>query len=70
MKKLSFFFIALSLVAFTSLNSCKTSTKPAAEDETEVVEEEMVEETAEEVADTTMADTTAAMVEEATETAE
>ena len=65
MKKLSFFFIALSFVAFISLNSCKTSTKPAAE--TEDVEE--VVEEAVESPDTAaaMVDSTATEVEEVAE---
>jgi len=60
MKKLSFLFVALALVGFVALSSCKSSTKPAEEAATEVVEEaaEAVEEAA---------DTVAAAAEEAVE---
>ena len=47
MKKLSFLFVALALVGFISLSSCKSSTQPAEE-----VVEEAVEEVVEEAADT------------------
>ena len=39
MKRLSFLFVAFALVALFSLNSCKSSTEPAATEETTVVEE-------------------------------
>ena len=59
MKKLSFLFIALSLVGFIALSSCKSSTQPTEAPAEEVVEEvDVVEEPV---------DTTAAPVEEATE---
>lgn len=67
MKKLSFLFIAFALVAFVSLNSCKTSTEPATDAE-EAVVEEVVEE-AVEVVDTLAVEATEeeAPVEEAAE---
>jgi hypothetical protein len=43
MKKLSFLFVSIALVAFVSLNSCKTTPKPAEDAVEEVVEEEVVE---------------------------
>jgi hypothetical protein len=63
MKKLSFLFVALALVGFISLSSCKSTTKPA-EEATEVVEEaaEEVVEGAEAVVDSA-----AAAVEEVVE---
>lgn len=61
MKKLSFLLVSIALVAFVSLNACKSSTKPAEEAVVEeVVEEEVVEE---QPVDTTMVEAT----EEATE---
>jgi hypothetical protein len=52
MKKLSFLFVALALVGFISVSSCKTSTKPAEEPTEESVEavEEVVEEPVDTVA--------------------
>jgi len=55
MKRLSFLFVAFALVALFSLNSCKSSTEPAAAEETTVVEE----------AQPVAADTTAPAVEAA-----
>lgn len=57
MKRLSFLFVAFALVALFSLNSCKSSTEPAAETTEAVVEE----------AAPVATDTAAAVVEEATE---
>jgi hypothetical protein len=39
MKKLSFLFVAFALVGFIALSSCKSTTQPAEEAATEVVEE-------------------------------
>ncbi len=60
MKKLSFLFVAFALVGFITLSSCKSSTQPAEEAATEVVEEAAgaVEE---------VVDSAAAVVEEAAE---
>lgn len=58
MKKLSFLLIAFALVAFISLNACKSSTKPAESTETEEVVDEAEEE---------MAPDTAVVAEEAEE---
>lgn len=55
MKRLSFLFVAFALVSLFSLNSCKTSTEPAAE-ETTVVEEAAADTTAAVPADTTVAE--------------
>ena len=57
MKKLSFLFVAFALVAFVSLNSCKSSTEPAAEEVVEEVEE-VVEEAEEVVADSAAVEAT------------
>jgi hypothetical protein len=59
MKRLSFLFVAFALVSLFSLNSCKSSTEPAAAEETTVVEE----------AQPVAADTTVAPVEATTEEA-
>lgn len=61
MKKLSFLFIALALVGFIALSSCKSSTQPAQEEPTEEVVEESSEVVEEPV------DTVAAAADEATE---
>lgn len=67
MKRISFLFVAVALMAFVSLNSCKSSPEAAAEETVveEVVEEaEVVEEV---VADSTAAEEAEAPVEEAAE---
>jgi ABC-type phosphate/phosphonate transport system substrate-binding protein len=61
MKKLSFLFVALALVGFVTLSSCKSSTQPAEEATEEVVEEAAPEESQE------MVDTAAAPMEEGAE---
>lgn len=60
MKKLSFLFVAFALVGFIALSSCKSTTAPAEEAATEVVEEAAA-------AVDQAVDTTVAAVEEAAE---
>jgi hypothetical protein len=54
MKKLSFLFVAVALVALFSMNSCKSSTQPATDQTT------VVEDTAAAAVDSAAADTTVA----------
>ena len=50
MKKLSFLFVALALVGFITLSSCKSTTQPAEEATEEVVEEAPVDQAVDTVA--------------------